>query len=505
MIKETTMSISLAEELKNLESWEIVQTVSQIAQKVNIPVYLVGGYVRDLLLKRPLKKDIDFVCLGEGSGIALAREMEKLKETSHVVVFKNFGTAQLSFKGNSLEFVGARKESYQSESRKPQIENGTLEDDQNRRDFTINAMAISLNQPDFGLLLDPFNGLQHLKEKWVQTPLDPDITFSDDPLRMFRAIRFATQLQFDIDADTWESIIRNGDRISILSKERIADELNKIIESSNPGYGFKLLFFSGLLERFFPEMVALKGAENLEGKTHKDNFFHTLEVLDNVAAVSNDLWLRWAAILHDIAKPATKKFDPKIGFTFHGHEEKGARMVPNIFRRLKLPMNEKMKRVQKLVRLHLRPIALVKEEVTDSAIRRIMVDAGNDLEALMILCRADITTKNPNKAKRYLKNFDLVEEKMKEVESKDNLRNFRLIINGEMIMKATGLPPGHQVGTIKEQIKQAVLEGRVPNTFPKTWDYLKEVLANLGIALICDPEEVATLINHGINTPPTTP
>ncbi len=505
MISASVMPISLLQKLESLSCKEIIASVAKVAQEANIPAFVVGGFVRDLMLNRPLKKDIDFVCLGEGSGIALARAIEKLQGTSQVVVFKNFGTAQILFNGWSLEFVGARKESYQEDSRKPFVENGTIEDDQNRRDFTINAMAISLQKEDYGYLIDPFNGLKHLDEKIIQTPLDPDITFSDDPLRMFRAIRFAAQLDFDIDGATFESIAKNADRISILSKERISDELNKIIACPKPSYGFKLLYFSGLLERFFPEMVALQGAENLEGKTHKDNFFHTLEVLDNVAAVSDDLWLRWAAILHDIAKPATKRFDPKVGFTFHGHEEKGAKMVPIIFRRLKLPMNEKMKKVQKLVRLHLRPIALVKDEVTDSAIRRIMVDAGDDLEALMILCRADITTKNPNRAKRYLKNFDLVEEKMKEVESKDNLRNFKPVINGEMIMKATGLPPGHEVGVIKEQVRQAILDGFVPNSFPQAWDYMNGVLANLGIGLICGPEAVVHLVNHSNETDTTTP
>jgi poly(A) polymerase len=379
-----------------------------------------------------------------------------------------------------LEFVGARKESYREDSRKPLVEDGTLEEDQLRRDFTINAMAISLEKDNFGALVDPFGGVEHLKEKLIKTPLNPDITFSDDPLRMMRAIRFASQLNFDIDADTFEAITKNANRLSIVSMERVIVELNKIILSPVPSYGFKLLFQSGLLNKFFPEMVALHGVENVDNKAHKDNFFHTLQVLDNVSKVSDDLWLRWAAILHDIAKPATKRFDKTVGWTFHGHEDKGARMTPGIFRRLKLPMNEKMLFVQKLVRLHLRPISLVKE-VSDSAIRRLLFEAGDDVEALMKLCRADITSKNNDKVARFLRNFDEVERKMIDLEERDKVRNFQPPITGDEIIKLFQLSPGPIIGEIKEEIKEAIMEGIIHNDRQEAYELLMKIAEKKGL------------------------
>lgn len=439
---------------------KIFESIGSVADGLGIEAYVVGGYVRDLLLSRP-SKDIDFVCVG--SGITLATEVARmLGPDVHVTVFKNFGTAQLRYGDLELEFVGARKESYRHDSRKPIVEDGTLDDDQKRRDFTINAMAIRLNRKGFGDLVDPFDGVSDMKKKIIRTPLDPIVTFSDDPLRMMRAVRFASQLNFDIEATTFEALSSQAERLRIISQERITDELNKIIVSPVPSYGFKLLFHSGLLNHFFPELVALHGVEYVGSKTHKDNFFHTLQVLDNVAKMSKDLWLRWAAILHDIAKPATKRYDKVHGWTFHGHEEKGARMTPGIFRRMKLPMNEKMLFVQKLVRLHLRPIPLAKE-VTDSAIRRLLFDAGDDVDALMMLCRADITSKNTEKVGKFLKNFDLVEEKMKEVESKDNIRNFQPPVTGDEIMQLFNIPPGRVIGEIKEQVKEAILEGDIRN------------------------------------------
>lgn len=440
----------------------IFKTVATCATHLGVETYVVGGFVRDILLKRP-SKDVDFVCVG--SGIALAEEVAKaLGPQVRVNVFKNFGTAQIPYGDFDLEFVGARKESYRSESRKPIVEDGTLEDDQKRRDFTINAFAISLNEKNFGTLVDPFNGLEDLKNKIIRTPLEPSITFSDDPLRMMRAIRFASQLKFDIEANTFEAITQQADRLTIVSQERIIDELNKIILSTVPSYGFKLLFQSKLLHQFFPELVALQGVEYVGGNAHKDNFYHTLQVLDNVSKMSDDLWLRWAAIMHDIAKPATKRYDPKVGFTFHGHEEKGARWTPKIFRRLKLPMNDRMDFVQKLVRLHLRPISLVKQ-VTDSAIRRLLFEAGNDIDALMMLCRADITSKNHEKVSRFLNNFDKVEQKMRELEAKDSIRNFQPPISGEEIIRTFNIPPGPVIGEIKEYIKEAILEGEIRNDY----------------------------------------
>lgn len=447
---------------------------------MGVETYVVGGYVRDILLKRP-SKDIDFVCVG--SGIALAQGVaQALGKGAHVTVFKSFGTAQVKLDDLELEFVGARKESYRADSRKPLVEDGTLEDDQKRRDFTINAMAIALNHGRFGELVDPFDGVGDLKRKTICTPQDPVITFSDDPLRMMRAVRFAAQLDFDIEADTFQAIVSQADRLAIVSQERIIDELNKIIRTPVPSYGFKLLFHSGLLKQFFPELVALHGVEYVGGNAHKDNFFHTLQVLDNVCRMSDDLWLRWAAILHDIAKPATKRYDKVHGFTFHGHEERGARMVPGIFRRMKLPMDERMLFVQKLVRLHLRPIPLAKA-VTDSAIRRLLFDAGDAIDALMMLCRADITSKNTQKVDRFLKNFDLVEQKMVEVEAKDNIRNFQPPVSGDEIMTLFQLPPSRIIGELKEQIKEAILEGTIRNDRGEAMELLMKLASEKGLAL----------------------
>lgn len=456
----------------------IFKIVGRVADASGVQAFVVGGYVRDLLLKRE-SKDIDFVCVG--SGIELAEKVAAaLGPKVKVNVFKNFGTAQISMDDLDIEFVGARKESYRTESRKPIVEDGTLDDDQKRRDFTINAMAICLNEKQFGELVDPFNGQADLKNKLIKTPLDPAITFSDDPLRMMRAIRFASQLNFDIDADTFQAITDQKDRIKIVSQERITDELNKIILSRVPSYGFKLLFQSGLLKEFFPEMVLLQGVEYVGGNAHKDNFYHTLQVLDNVAKVSDDLWLRWSAILHDIAKPQTKRYDKVHGFTFHGHEDKGARMVPGIFRRLKLPMNDRMEFVQKLVRMHLRPIPLSRE-VTDSAIRRLLFEAGDDIDALMKLCRADITSKNNDKVNRFLKNFDRVEEKMAEVESKDHIRNFQPPVTGDEIIAMFNIPPGRVIGEIKERIKEAILEGEIRNDREEALQLLQKIAKEKGL------------------------
>lgn len=441
------------------------QRVSKEADKLNLEVYLVGGFVRDQVLGRE-SKDADFVTLGDCFPLAQA-VAESLGPGVDAGYFKNFGTAQVKHGDWVLEFVSARKESYRGHSRKPDVEAGTLEEDQNRRDLTINAMAICLNQSRFGEWLDPFDGMGDILKKIIRTPLDPSTTFSDDPLRMMRAVRFAAQLGFDIDADTFEGIQKMKERLSIISAERISDELNRIISCNPPSYGFKLLYYSGLLGEILPEMVLLAGVENRDGKAHKDNFFHTLEVLDNVAERSEDLWLRWAAILHDIAKPQTKRFVPGEGWTFHGHEERGARMVPKIFGRLKLPLNDHMRFVEKLVRLHLRPISLTNEAVTDSAVRRLMFEAGESLEDLMVLCRADVTTKNPNKARRFLANFDKVEEKMAEVEESDRLRNFQPMLTGELIMEVFGIGPGKFIGQIKEQIREAILEGQIKNTLPE--------------------------------------
>ncbi|MCC5938849.1 MAG: HD domain-containing protein [Lunatimonas sp.] len=444
-----------------LQGLEIFNRVGQCADSLGLETYVVGGYVRDLILERPCK-DIDFVCIGDG--ISLAKKVAKTYgDQVPVTVFKNFGTAMIKVEDWEVEFVGARKESYRSDSRKPVVEAGTLQEDQERRDLTINALAISVNEKTFGTLIDPFDGLRDMKRKIIRTPTDPNITFSDDPLRMMRAVRFATQLTYDIEPDTFDGIMHNAHRLSIISGERIIDELNKIILTPKPSYGFKLLFVSGLLQEFFPEMVELQGVDSVGDKSHKDNFYHTLQVLDNVAAVSDNLWLRWAAIMHDIAKPATKRFNKKVGWTFHGHEDKGARMTPGIFRRLKLPMDDRMKYVQKLVRLHLRPIALVKDEVTDSALRRVLFEAGEDIDDLMKLCRADVTSKNNTKVKRFLANFDKVESKLAEVEEKDQLRNFQPPVSGDEIMSIFGLRPSKVVGEIKEEIKEAILDGKIQN------------------------------------------
>ncbi len=467
-----------------LQSDAVFGLLTKAVEMEQVEAYLIGGFVRDFLLNRPCK-DIDIVCVG--SGIKLAeRFASMLPGNPHVTVFKTYGTAMLHAGDWEVEFVGARKESYSADSRKPSVETGTLQDDQNRRDFTINALGVSLNRETLGQLIDPFDGINDLRRKIIRTPLPPAETFSDDPLRIMRGLRFAAQLNFDIDADTYQGMTEMRERLSIVSAERISAELNKIIESKVPSYGFKLLYFSKILEVIFPEMVALAGAENKEGHTHKDNFFHTLEVLDNVAEKSEDLWLRWAAILHDIAKPATKRYVQGEGWTFHGHEDKGAKMVPRIFSRFKLPLNEKMRFVQSLVKLHLRPIALVKNTVTDSAVRRIIFEAGEALEALMILCRADVTTKNPMKAKRFLENFDKVDRKIKEVEEIDRLRNFQPVLTGEHIMAAFGLLPGREIGIIKEQIRESILEGEISNNFSENYSMMVKLGSKLGLQVKLD-------------------
>jgi putative nucleotidyltransferase with HDIG domain len=442
----------------------VLKKVAHAAQELDMPCYLIGGFVRDKILERPTK-DADFVCVGDGLELA-KQASEKFNPLPKVNYFKNFGTAHFKLPdGFDLEFVGARKESYRSHSRNPEVEPGTIIDDQNRRDFTINALAISLNKDDFGKLVDPFDGLNHLQNKIIKTPLEPTQTFIDDPLRMMRAIRFATQLSFIIEEETYNAIRLNAERIKIISQERITDELNKIIMAKKPSIGFKLLFDTGLLELIFPQMVALAGAEYIDGKGHKDNFYHTLQVLDHAATKSKNIWLRWAAILHDIAKPPTKRFEEGIGWTFHGHEVVGGRMVQKIFNQLKLPLGENMKYVRKLVEMHLRPISLSKEEITDSAIRRLLFDAGDDLEDLMILCESDITTKNKVKAKRYLENFELVRQRCQEVEEKDRIRNWQPPITGEIIMETFGIGPCRQVGDIKNAIKDAILDGDIPNNY----------------------------------------
>jgi poly(A) polymerase len=455
-------------------SSEIFKKVAQAGKELGFPVYVVGGYVRDQLMGR-FSKDIDFVCVG--SGIELARKTAELIDNKiYVSYFKNFGTAMFRFDDAEIEFVGARKESYQRDSRKPIVEEGTLEDDQNRRDFTINALAVSLNEDNYGALIDPFGGLDHLQMGLIKTPLNPDITFSDDPLRMMRAIRFATQFDFTIEKETLEAIERNADRINIISQERITTELNKIILAPKPSIGFKLLEQTRLLPLIFPEMENLKGVDIVNGLGHKDNFYHTLEVLDNLSKYSDNLWLRWSAILHDIAKPKTKRFEDKAGWTFHGHEVVGANMVKGIFKRMKLPLSSEMKFVEKMVRLHLRPIPLSRNEISDSAIRRLLFDAGDDIDELMKLCEADITSKNEEKVKRYLKNFKLVRIKLKEIEEKDNVRNFQPPISGEFIMESFQLKPCKEIGFIKNAIKEAILDGQIENDFEQA----KELMFKLG-------------------------
>lgn len=448
----------------------IFKQIHQCANELNVDAYAIGGFVRDIFLERG-SKDIDVVTIGKG--IDLAEKLARvLGPDAHLSTFKNFGTAQVKHNGLEIEFVGARKESYNRHSRKPVVEDGSLQDDQNRRDFTINAMAIGLSKNNYGKLLDPFNGMEDLKNKIIRTPLDPDVTYSDDPLRMMRAIRFATQLGFTIEERSLQAISANKDRIKIVSMERISDELNKIILSPVPSVGFKLLFDTGLLKLIFPDMARLHGTDTIKGLSHKDNFYHTLEVLDNTARKSNDLWLRWAAILHDIAKPATKRFEEGHGFTFHGHEDKGARMVPKIFTGLKLPLNEKMKYVQKLVLLHLRPIVLAKTEITDSAVRRLLFEAGDDIDDLMILCESDITTKNPNKVKRYMQNFEIVRKKLVELEEKDRIRNWQPPIAGDEIMKLYNLQPGREIGILKNALKDAILDGEVGNNYESAKKFL---------------------------------
>lgn len=458
---------------------KIFHTVGQIADQLGRECYAVGGYVRDLFLNRK-SKDIDFVTVG--SGIEIAKSLaETLGKGAYLSVFQNFGTAQVKYRSLELEFVGARRESYRRESRKPIVEDGTLDDDISRRDFTINAMAISVNESSFGQLVDKFGGVEDLEKGLIRTPLDPDITFSDDPLRMMRAIRFATQLNFTIVPETFEAITRNASRISIISKERVMDELMKIMASPKPSIGWVLLNRCGLLKLIFPEFAAMRGVEVVNGRGHKDNFYHTLEVLDNVAMKSDNVWLRWAALLHDIAKPATKRWDDNLGWTFHNHNFVGAKMIPRIFRNMKFPLNEKMKYVQKMVELHMRPIALVEDEVTDSAVRRLLFDADDDIEDLMTLCEADITSKNQEKVRRFLDNFLIVRQKLVEIEEKDRIRNFQPPIMGEEIMELFGLSPCREVGLIKEYIKNAILDGEIPNEREPAYALMLQKAAEMGL------------------------
>lgn len=467
------------EDLIKLLDKKIFHLIGQTADELELECYVVGGYVRDLFLERP-SKDIDVVVVG--SGIALAEALgSKLGRGAHVSVFRNFGTAQLKYHGIEVEFVGARKESYSHDSRKPIVEDGTLEDDQNRRDFTINALAVCLNQSRFGELVDPFDGVWDMEDRLIRTPLDPDITFSDDPLRMMRCVRFATQLNFYIDDETFEALERNKERIKIISRERIADELNKIMMTRTPSKGFVELQRCGLLPLIFPELAAMEGVDMIQGKSHKDNFYHTLQVLDNLAAVSDNLWLRWAALLHDIGKPRTKRYEPGIGWTFKNHNFIGAKMVPEIFRRMKLPMNEKMKYVQKLVSLHMRPIVIADEEVTDSAVRRLLFEAGDDIEDLMTLCEADITSRNVQRKQRFLDNFKLVRRKLVDLEERDRIRNFQPPVTGEEIMEVFDLQPCREIGLLKSAIKDAILDGLVPNEHDAAYNFMLEKAREIGL------------------------